>query len=93
MSLQLQIGPNNTIYIGDLQVEDPVKPFSFTMIIGIGAGLGGLALLVVLLFIIAYRRKSQESDRVLKRMQNQMDVLESKVAKECKEGLYSLKSF
>ena len=54
-------------------------------IIGITAG-GGVLLLGIIVIFIAYRRKSQESDRVMKRMQTQMDVLEARVAKECKEG-------
>lgn len=35
---------------------------------------------------MAYRRKSTESNRVLKNMQEQMDILELRVAAECKEG-------
>ena len=41
---------------------------------------------IIIIIFIAYRLKSRESDRVMKRMQNQMDTLEAKVAKECKEG-------
>ena len=41
----------------------------------------------VVIIFIAYRKKSQENDRVMKHMQNQMDILEAKVAKECKEGM------
>lgn len=48
---------------------------------------GGCCLLVIFIIIlIAYRRKSTESNRVLKNMQEQMDVLELRVAAECKEG-------
>ena len=36
--------------------------------------------------IILYRRQAREKDRVQKDMQNKMDMLEAKVAKECKEG-------
>lgn len=42
---------------------------------------------IFLCFLIAYRRKSTESSRVLKNMQEQMDILELRVAAECKEGL------
>uniref|UniRef100_A0A8B9LYA4 Plexin-A1 n=1 Tax=Astyanax mexicanus TaxID=7994 RepID=A0A8B9LYA4_ASTMX len=57
-------------------------------IIGIGGG-GGLLLLVIIIVLIAYKRKSRDADRTLKRLQLQMDNLESRVALECKEGTTS----
>lgn len=56
-------------------------------IIGIGGG-GGLLLLIIIIVLIAYKRKSRENDLTLKRLQMQMDNLESRVALECKEGQY-----
>ena len=56
----------------------------------------GIAAFVVLLvaFIVGvcvmYKRKSKEKDRVYRDMQNKMDLLEAKVAKECKEGVNTL---
>lgn len=47
---------------------------------------GGLLLVIVVLVLVAYRRKSHENDLTLKRLQMQMDNLESRVALECKEG-------
>lgn len=58
---------------------------SLPAIIGIGGG-GGLLLLVIIAVLIAYKRKSRDADRTLKRLQLQMDNLESRVALECKEG-------
>lgn len=58
-------------------------------IIGIGGG-GGLLLLVIIAVLIAYKRKSRDADRTLKRLQLQMDNLESRVALECKEGEHNL---
>lgn len=58
-------------------------------IIGIGGG-GGLLLLIIIIVLIAYKRKSRDADRTLKRLQLQMDNLESRVALECKEGEGSL---
>ena len=52
---------------------------------GIGGG-GGLLLLVIIAVLIAYKRKTRDADRTLKRLQLQMDNLESRVALECKEG-------
>lgn len=54
-------------------------------IIGIGAG-GGVLLFAIIAVLIAYKRKTRDADRTLKRLQLQMDNLESRVALECKEG-------
>lgn len=61
------------------------SPLSSTAIIGIAAA-GALLMLVIVVVLIAYKRKSRESDLTLKRLQMQMDNLESRVALECKEG-------
>lgn len=61
------------------------SPLSSTAIIGIAAA-GALLILVIVVVLIAYKRKSRESDLTLKRLQMQMDNLESRVALECKEG-------
>ncbi|XP_049714370.1 plexin-A2 isoform X2 [Elephas maximus indicus] len=55
-------------------------------IISIAAG-GSLLLIIVIIVLIAYNRKSRENDLTLKRLQMQMDNLESRVALECKEGI------
>ena len=48
---------------------------------------GGVLIILIIIIFIAYRQKSQEGVRVMKHMQNQMDILEAMVAKECKEGM------
>jgi len=58
-------------------------------IVSIAAG-GSLLLIIVIIVLIAYKRKSRENDLTLKRLQMQMDNLESRVALECKEGQYCL---
>lgn len=60
-------------------------------IIGIGAG-GGVLLIAIIAVLIAYKRKTRDADRTLKRLQLQMDNLESRVALECKEGVFCLPS-
>ncbi|TKS77092.1 Plexin-A1 Semaphorin receptor NOV [Collichthys lucidus] len=60
-------------------------------IIGIGGG-GGLLMLVIIAVLIAYKRKSRDADRTLKRLQLQMDNLESRVALECKEAFAELQT-
>lgn len=49
-------------------------------------------IIVFVAFLIAYRRKSTESNRVLKNMQEQMDILELRVAAECKEAFAELQT-
>uniref|UniRef100_A0A8C8ZXI0 Plexin-A1 n=1 Tax=Prolemur simus TaxID=1328070 RepID=A0A8C8ZXI0_PROSS len=59
--------------------------------VGIGGG-GALLLLVIVAVLIAYKRKSRDADRTLKRLQLQMDNLESRVALECKEAFAELQT-
>ncbi|KAL7828196.1 hypothetical protein AOLI_G00313480 [Acnodon oligacanthus] len=67
------------------------SPLSSTAIISI-AGAGGLLILFIVIVLIAYKRKSRESDLTLKRLQMQMDNLESRVALECKEAFAELQT-
>ncbi|XP_076861455.1 plexin-A4 isoform X2 [Brachyhypopomus gauderio] len=67
------------------------SPLSSTAIIGIAAA-GGLLILFIVIVLIAYKRKSRESDLTLKRLQMQMDNLESRVALECKEAFAELQT-
>lgn len=69
----------------------PFHVFSNKALIMIAAGV------IVLFFIflgllIAYRKKTSESNRVLKNMQEQMDILELRVAAECKEAFAELQT-
>ena len=49
-------------------------------------------MLIVVVILIAYRRKASESSRVVKTMQEQMDVLEMKVASEAKQAFTELQT-
>lgn len=49
-------------------------------------------LLIFVILLIAYRKKTSESNRVLKNMQEQMDILELQVAAECKEAFAELQT-
>ncbi|XP_059843060.1 plexin-A4 isoform X1 [Hypanus sabinus] len=69
----------------------PDSPLSFPAIISIGAA-GGLLIIFIIVVLIAYKRKSRESDLTLKRLQMQMDNLESRVALECKEAFAELQT-
>ncbi|XP_039766033.1 plexin-A1 isoform X3 [Ornithorhynchus anatinus] len=75
---------------GTLQVYSD-SLLTLPAIIGIGGG-GGLLLLIIIIVLIAYKRKSRDADRTLKRLQLQMDNLESRVALECKEAFAELQT-
>lgn len=66
-------------------------PLSKPALIGVIATIVALVF-VFIAFLIAYRRKSTESNRVLKNMQEQMDILELRVAAECKEAFAELQT-
>lgn len=48
--------------------------------------------LIVFAFVIAFKKKTSENNRVLKNMQEQMDILELRVAAECKEAFAELQT-
>ncbi|XP_078402711.1 plexin-A2-like [Cetorhinus maximus] len=80
----LQYSPGMVHVISDSLLTLPA-------IISIAAG-GGLLLVIVIIVLIAYKRKSRENDLTLKRLQMQMDNLESRVALECKEAFAELQT-
>lgn len=93
MDVVVRIGENLVFPIGVLSYAQPT-PF---------ANLGkhtvimiGIAIVIVVIFIIglliAYKKKTSESNRVLKNMQEQMDILELRVAAECKEAFAELQT-
>lgn len=63
------------------------RALTLPTLVGLAAG-GGLLLLAITAVLVAYKRKTQDADRTLKRLQLQMDSLESRVALECKEGAW-----
>ena len=66
----------------------PIPPEA---IAGIAAGTFGLVFLFVLVLVI-YRRKSTQAEREYKRIQIQMDTLESNVRMECKQAFAELQT-
>ena len=85
---QLKTGQNISYVIGELMYEGASRPFkfSFTIIVAL-CGIGVFVVFVIVCVLVMYKRKTHESSQVMKRMQSQMDVLEIRVAKECKEGM------
>uniref|UniRef100_A0A4W4GRE5 Plexin-A2 n=1 Tax=Electrophorus electricus TaxID=8005 RepID=A0A4W4GRE5_ELEEL len=80
----LHVSPGSVHILSDSLLTLPA-------IVSIAAG-GGLLLIIVILVLIAYKRKSRENDLTLKRLQMQMDNLESRVALECKEAFAELQT-
>lgn len=71
-------------WLGTLHITAD-RALSLPAVVGLAAG-GALLLLAITAVLVAYKRKTQDADRTLKRLQLQMDNLESRVALECKEG-------
>ena len=93
-TVTVSVGGKLNFTIGRLSYGSiPSDEFTFTQTILIGIIISICILfLIVVAILIAYRRKSTESNRVLKTMRDQMDVLELKVASECKEAFAELQT-
>lgn len=88
------VGRNLRYVIGKLSYDSPNSgegQLPRSVIIGVTIGCG-LLVFVFICVVIAYRRKSTESSRVLKSMQEHMDQLELQVAAECKEAFAELQT-
>nr|XP_058906493.1 plexin-A3 isoform X3 [Kogia breviceps] len=77
-------------WLGTLHITAD-RPLTLPAVVGLAAG-GGLLLLAIAAVLVAYKRKTQDADRTLKRLQLQMDNLESRVALECKEAFAELQT-
>ncbi|BES90369.1 Plexin B [Nesidiocoris tenuis] len=88
----VRVGRNLRFQIGYLQY-DMLHAYSFPpeAVAGIAAGVGCLVILFVLVLIV-YRRKSTQAEREYKRIQIQMDTLESNVRSECKQAFAELQT-
>ncbi|XP_047364074.1 plexin-B [Vespa velutina] len=88
----VRVGRSLRFPIGYLHYEViksyPIPPEA---IAGIAAGTFGLIFLFVLVLVI-YRRKSTQAEREYKRIQIQMDTLESNVRMECKQAFAELQT-
>lgn len=82
----VRVGRSLRFPIGYLRYE-VIKPYAFPpeAIAGIAAGTFFLVFLFGIVLVV-YRRKSTQAEREYKRIQIQMDTLESNVRSECKQG-------
>jgi plexin A len=88
----VRVGKNLRFPIGYLHY-DVIKayPIPPEAIAGIAAGTFGL-IFVFILVLVVYRRKSTQAEREYKRIQIQMDTLESNVRMECKQAFAELQT-
>lgn len=52
------------------------------------SGSGVFLLLIIIMIVCVYRRRAKASDEELKNVQKQLDTMDGKVAKICKEGWF-----
>ena len=71
--------------LGKLKYEEPQPLLPLAAILGMAVG-GGVLLLIIIGVLIAYKRRASKAERDYKKMQIQLDTLESNVRNECKQG-------
>ena len=91
--LQVTVGSTLVFELGSLkyQKKPEALPPSEYWIVGVAVG-GGVVITVFIIIVIVYKRKSTEAERQYKKMQIQLDTLESNVRNECKQGTLVLNS-
>jgi len=83
------MGTGLVYHLGQLEYVDSTSSsptLNTSLLVYLAGGLGGAILAIVFIVIVLFMRKSRQSARAVKRMRSQIDVLEARVAKECKEG-------
>ncbi|XP_076468728.1 plexin-A2-like isoform X2 [Babylonia areolata] len=81
---------NLTFPVGALRYEEP-EVLSFAAIVAIAVG-ASMLVIVLIIVCIVYRVKSRRNDDLMKKMRIQMDMLEARVANECKEAFAELQT-
>ncbi|KAA0201739.1 hypothetical protein HAZT_HAZT002018, partial [Hyalella azteca] len=88
----VRVGSNLRYVIGNLRYE-MMKEYHFPPEAIGGMATGGLFLVLVsMVILVVYRRKSNQAEREYKRIQIQMDTLESNVRSECKQAFAELQT-
>lgn len=87
----VRVGKSLRFVIGYLKY-DLLKPYTFSQAI-VGISIGCIIIVVLLcIVLVIYRRKSTQAEREYKRIQIQMDTLESNVRLECKQAFAELQT-
>ncbi|XP_063706809.1 plexin-A4 isoform X3 [Culicoides brevitarsis] len=90
----VKVGNNLSYNIGRLTYSSAALSFNNLGNNVVVFGIAGICivLFVIIALLVAYKKKTSESNRVLKNMQEQMDILELRVAAECKEAFAELQT-
>jgi len=87
--IKVRVGKKLRFNVGYLQY-DVLSTYSFSPEAIAGAVTSALCIIIIFFIILfLYRRKSTQAEREYKRIQIQMDTLESNVRSECKQGSYT----
>lgn len=87
----VRVGKTLRFQIGYLKY-DLLKPYTFSHAMA-GIAIGTFLIVILLIVVlIVYRRKSTQAEREYKRIQIQMDTLESNVRLECKQAFAELQT-
>ena len=82
MIFQVLVG-NLKFDLGKLAYKDPVDQLIWIISSSVG---GGTLIFIIIIIIIVYKRRSADVERQNKKLQIQLDTLESNVRNECKQG-------
>ena len=84
MTCQVIVGRIEFV-LGQLEYQKFEHVGSEYWVVGVAIG-GGSLLTVVMVILIVYKRKSTRAQRQFRRLQQQLDSLESNIRNECKQG-------
>lgn len=90
LQMVVSFGNRLNFSVGTVAYEDP-EVLSLPVIAGIVGGVAGLCIIVVIIIVVLVA-KARKSDRDAKSLKAQMDNLEMRVAKECKEAFAELQT-
>ena len=81
-NLFFDLGYLQYVHASAADAGSPVSGW-WPVIIGVG---GGILVVVIVVLIFIFVRKSSYNERMYRRLQGQLDALESSVRNECKQG-------
>lgn len=87
----VHIGQHLKYRLGYLKYE-LLKPYAFSHALFVLATLTCILVIVLVTILITYRRKTTQAEREYKKIQIQMDTLESNVRLECKQAFAELQT-
>ena len=72
-------------YVRYSEKKEPANPFRW-LYVYIAAGVVAVFIVVIVILVVLYRRRQQKDKKYQKVYQTRLDNLESRYARECKEG-------